>query len=172
MKKIFLIILLVIPSLINAQSLGGLKLGMTVAQVKKVLPTYYFKVYEPDGNGSGDWRMQEQDITNLDIFKTSKNKTASFSIILTDKKASVIFCYDSQFKIDSIGIGNTLSDLKAKFPDVVIQNIAGAITGKTIKYPLIEFGFAATDEQLELDTSMLPSTLKVSSINLSNSSSN
>lgn len=47
---------------------------MTVAQMKRVFPTYFFKEYRPDGNGAGDWKMQEQDITNLDVLKTPRIK--------------------------------------------------------------------------------------------------
>lgn len=154
---------------------------MGITAMKKVFPAYKFKEYEPDGNGAGDWRNQEADISTLDIFKPNSKKS-SFSIVLNAKKAGNIDYLDTDYKTrENIGVGSTLGDLIRLFPNMYIALIGGfdnvtqketvVITALTKSYPNLQFNITSTAELDKMDIdkidrNSLPTSLKIDKVSL------
>lgn len=172
---------------IDNNQIGGIKEGMGIAAMKKIYPTYKFKVYEPDGNGAGDWRNQGADISTLEIFKPNSNTTI-YSILLQDKKVGSVDYSGSDFKIkEGIGIGSSLQDLRQASPKLYVSLIGGfdnitqkesiVITAASSAYPNLQFCITSTPELDRMDVdkvdrSKLPPSLKVYKISLVSSDAN
>ena len=166
---------------IDNNQIGGIRIGMGITEMKKIYPTYKFELFEPDGNGVGDWRMMESNVSTLDIYKPN-TKTNSFSIMLDKKKVSVIDCQDKNYKTkESIAVGASLGDLMKVYPDLEISIIGSfdkitqregvVITAMTKAYYNIQFQIASTAELDKMDAdkidkAKLPNNLKVHKITL------
>lgn len=148
-----LLILLFVPSIVLSQSIEGLKLNMSMAQIKKVLPTFYYKLYEPDGKSENDWKLSEQNNSILELYKNQNSTLPTFSILLQNNKSTVIYCYDKDLKFSTIGIGNTLKDFKQKFPDTYIHLVGDLLIVTTPKLPYISFNIDKTNKITSIDLS-------------------